>query len=200
MRRALLALVAVALLVGGCGLSEDGQPRAIAPDNLPPDLLDPNAGSSTSTLPTGTAVVTVYFLEEVGDRVRLSPVERDVNDPTNPGDRIAALFAQPTEAETETGLTTTIPADTVLLDVVENPESDELVLFLSPELFAIEGEELARAFAQIVWTVTEPDGGGFRSVRFVVDGEPIRALDAEGAEQEGAVTRADYSAVRPPEP
>ena len=47
-----------------------------------------------------------------------------------------------------------------------------------------------------MWTATEPDAGGYRQVRFLVDGEPTTVLDGDGAEQDGAVTRADYSALR----
>jgi spore germination protein GerM len=197
-RRLLLALVALLALMGGCGLSEDARPQAIPPENLPPDLLDPNPGSST-TLPesAGTTSVSVYFLEQVGDRERLVSVPREVNDPSSPGERVTALLTQPSATDQAQGFTTSIPADTKLLDVEENPKDKELVLHLSNQLFDVEGQELAKAFAQIVWTVTEPDAGDFRQVRFIVDSQPIRALDADGVEKEGAVTRADYTALAP---
>lgn len=195
--RRLLALVALFALLGGCGLSEDGEPHAIAPENLPPGLLDPNPVSST-TLPesAGTTTVVIYFLVRDGDDERLAKVEREVVNATEPGDRIGALFSQPTPTEAEEGLTTSIPADTVLVDVpILDDEANELVVNLSNELFSIKGVELARAFAQIVYTVTEINGVG--QVRFLVDGEEIRAPDAEGVEKEGAVTRADYAALAP---
>ena len=97
---------------------------------------------------------------------------------------MVALLAQPTEEEAADGITTTIPADTTLRAVpVLNEETGELVIDLSSEFLSIEGPELAKAFAQIVWTVTEVDG--VRQVRFLVDGEEIRAQDAEGAEKDG---------------
>lgn len=196
--RRLLARLAVLALLGGCGLSENGEPQAIAPENLPPGLLDPNPVSST-TLPQspGTTTVAVYFLMRDGDGERLVKVEREVANATEPGDRIGALFSQPTSTEAEEGLTTRIPADTVLVDVpVVDDEANELVVDLSNEFTSsIEGEELAKAFAQIVYTVTAIDG--VRQVRFLVDGKEIRAPDAEGVEKEGAVTRADYAALAP---
>jgi len=198
-RRLLLALLAVLALVGGCGLSEDSEPNAIAPDDLPPDLLDPNPDTSTtiSELP-GTSVV-VYLLEEVDDDVRLTEVHRKVADPADPGDRLVALFAQPSEQEAAQGLVTAIPADTMLRAMpVLNDETKELVLDLSSEFLSIEGPELPKAFAQIVYTVTEP-ALGVREVRFLVDGEEIGAPDASGAEQQGAVTRSTYAALRPVE-
>lgn len=197
MRRLLCALVPLLALAGGCGLSEDAGPQPIAPENLPPDLLDPDAGSSTTLPPSsGTDSVSVYFLEAVGDEVRLAEVQRQVADGADPGDRLVALLAQPTEAEADQGLTTSIPADTTLRAVpVLDEEASELVVDLSSEFLSIEGPELPKAFAQIVWTVSELDG--VRQVRFLVEGEEIRAQNADGAEQEGAVTRADYIALAP---
>ncbi len=194
-RRLVIALVALAALVGGCGLSEDSSPHAIAPENLPPDLLDPEAGTSTTLSPSGSESVNVYFLETVGDEVSLFKVERQVPDADDPGDRLIALLAQPSEDEAAKGLTTSIPADTTLRAVpVLNEETGELVIDLSSEFLSIEGPELPKAFAQIVWTVTEP-GSDVELVRFLVDGEEIRAQNADGAEQE-TVRREDYNAFR----
>ena len=55
----------------------------------------------------------------------------------------------------------------------------------------------AKAFAQIVWTATEPDAGGFRQVSFSVEGEPTSVFDDDLAEQSGAVSRVDYDAYAP---
>lgn len=193
--RALLA-VAMTLVVAACGLSENSGPQEIAPGNLPPDLLNPNPGSST-TVPESPATtsVQVFFIKRVGDRDRLAAVEREVTSSTLPGDRIAALLAQPTDRETELGFTTSIPANTVLLNTAVNEADHELVVDLSSELFSIQGEELAKAFAEIVWTVSELDG--IDQVRFLVNGVPVRAPDAEGVEQDGAVTTADYAVLAP---
>ena len=68
---------------------------------------------------------------------------------------------------------------------------------LSSDIFTIEGEALAQAFGQIVWTATEPDAGGYRAVRILVDGEPNLVLDGEVANKEGPVTRADYTNLSP---
>jgi spore germination protein GerM len=197
-RRLLAALLATLALLGACGLTEDDGPQAIAPENLPPDLLDPDPGTSTSTTltPAGTDLVRVFYLEEVRGEVRLAEVKRKVADRADPGDRLVALFAQPTEPEADRGLVTSIPADTRLRAMpVLDEETSELVLDLSSELLSIEGPELSKAFAQIVWTVTELDS--VDQVRFLVDGKEVSALDAGGAEQDGPVDRSDYNTFRP---
>jgi spore germination protein GerM len=48
-----------------------------------------------------------------------------------------------------------------------------------------------------VWTVTQLPT--VREVRFLVDGEPINAQDAEGVEQQGPVSTADYVDLAPEE-
>ena len=197
-RRLLSALVVLLALTGACGLSEDGGPQAIAPENLPPDLLDPNPGTSTTLAQNpGNELVSVYFIEADGDDVRLAEVERRVADDQDPGDLMAALLAQPTEEDAAAGITTTVPADTTLRALpLLNEETGELVIDLSSEFLSIEGPELAKAFAQMVWTVTEVDA--VDRVRFLVDGEPIRAQNAEGAEKkDGPVMRRDYIILAP---
>lgn len=196
--RLAVALSVVVMALGGCGLDVNDEPQAIAPDNLPPGLLDPNPSSST-TLPesAGTTSVAVYFLATDGDRARLSAVVREVANLTVPGERLTALFTQPSEEEIAAGLTTSIPADTTLIRAERTGvDGTQAVVELSNDLFSITGEPLVKAFAQIVWTLTEPDGG-IREARFIVDGVEIRAPDARGNPLAGPVTRADYASLSP---
>jgi spore germination protein GerM len=191
----LLALVGLVLAVTGCGLSANDEPQAIEADDVPADILDPNPPTSTTLTDLPTGFVTVYLVAREGDTTRLSPVPRDVADPTSRGAAITALLEPTSDQEQQMGLSSSIPSDTVLLDTTFVQDDHELIVNLSGALFDIQGEELANAFAQLVWTVTELDG--VRQVRFKVDGEAYRAPNAEGIEQDGAVTRADYSAVAP---
>lgn len=189
-----LALLAVLLVASGCGLSEDGGPRAIATEDLPADLLE--VGESTTTTVAGvTTPVTVYLIRREGDETRLQGVEREVSDASLPGARIDALLQPVTKEEQALGLTSSVPTDTAVLGAERTGATQELVIDLSEAFLAVEGRELALAFAQIVYTVTELEG--VRRVRFRFDGEPRRALDAEGIEQDGAVTAADYLAFAP---
>ncbi len=130
-----------------------------------------------------------------GDTTRLAPVVRDVGDASQARDRINAVLLPTSAEEQQRGLISSIPTDTVLLDTASVPANNELVVNLSGALFDVQGPELANAFAQLVWTVTELNG--VRQVRFKVDGRAYRAPNAEGIEQEGAVTRSDYIALAP---
>ena len=192
--------VATFVALGGCGVPADGGPQAIPRSELPPDLLDPNPGSST-TLPesAGTTTVDVFLLDEFSDRVRLVAVPREVTEATTPNERLATLFGGATETEVEQGITSSIPRDTVLLDVTTNPDEREVMIDLSDNIFTIEGEALAQAFAQIVWTATEQDAGGYRRVLFFVDGEPTTVLLGDGTETEpgSPVSRVDYERFEP---
>jgi spore germination protein GerM len=193
--RCTAALVALLVAVGGCGVTADGEPELIAGDEVPAELLDPNPTPST-TRPGATAAVTVYLLQRTGSTTQLVPVTREVEDPVRPGERVEALLRPTSESEKGRGLTSSIPSDTVLLGAPQlDPGRQELTLDFSEELFAVEGTELSQAFAQIVWTVTELEG--VRRVRFLVEGEPQRAPDADGVEQDGAVSTADYWSLRP---
>ena len=89
-----------------------------------------------------------------------------------------------------------VPADTTLLRAPPPANDGDLIIDVSSELFSVQGQDLANAFAQIVWTVSEIPG--VRGVRFRSDGVEIAAVDAEGTQQEGAVTKADYRSLAPP--
>jgi spore germination protein GerM len=196
-RRALHLTVVLLLVTGACGVRADHDPQAIAPQDVPGQLLDPNPSSSTTLPESGATTVPVYLLQETADGVHLVAVKRGVAEAGKPDERLAALFRGAQPEEIEKGLTTGIPADTELLDVSTDEEGAEVTIDISDDLFSIEGEALAHAFAQMVWTATEPEAGGFRQVRFSVNGEPTTVLDGNGAEQEGAVTRGDYDALSP---
>lgn len=188
--RAARHLLGASLLVAslaGCGLSADEEPQAITSE-----LLEPTERTVT-TLTGTTTPATVYLLVRQGDATMLAEVERPVADPARPADRIEAVLEPVSAAEQARGFVSSIPADTVLLDTELDEDSGELLVNLSGALFDVQGKELANAFAQLVLTATEIDG--VESVRFEVDGEPYRAPNADGIEQEGAVTAADYRSL-----
>lgn len=178
---------ALLVTIAGCGLSADQEPQAITSE-----LLEPTETTTPAT--TGaTTPATVYLLVREGDATMLAEVQRPVEDPSRAADRIEAVLEPVSPEEQARGFVSSIPADTVLLDTELDEDSGELVVDLSGALFDVQGKELANAFAQLVLTATEIDG--VESVRFEVDGEPYRAPNADGIEQEGAVTAADYASL-----
>lgn len=192
MRRAarsiwVLVAMAAAVAAAGCGLQPDEAPQAIESE-----LLEPTATTTVDSAGSRTLAV-VYLLRREQTTTLLAEVERAVEDPTSAADRIEAVLEPVTPEEQARGLVSSIPADTVLLDTELDETRAELIVNLSGALFDVEGKELANAFAQLVLTATDLEG--VRSVRFEVDGEPYRAPDAEGIEQEGAVTAADYASL-----
>jgi spore germination protein GerM len=190
--------LAVVVPLGACGLPADDEPQAIAPKDLPGDLLDPNPGPSTTlSESSGTTTVVVYLLEDTAGEVRLVEVEREVTEARTPDERLATLFDGATREETADGLITAIPPNSVLIDVATDPEGLEVIVDVSADLLTIEGPRLAQAFAQIVWTATEPGAGGFDRVRFLVEGESSTVLDGDGVDKDGSVRRADYSNFSP---
>jgi spore germination protein GerM len=194
--RAVAALLALAVVVGGCGLSANREPRVIAADDIPTELRDPSLSSSTTLAGSpATTAVTVYLLTQQAAVTRLVGVPREVKDSTRPRDHLAALLVPPTPAEQAQGLLTSIPADTVLIDTKLDDTTGELTIDLSRSLFDIQGQELRNAFAQLVWTAT--DVPGVRAVRFLVAGNEYRVPDENGIEQPGAVTRASYATLAP---
>lgn len=198
-RRTVLAVVVLtaSLLGAACGVPANDGPQAIAPENLPAGLLDPNPGTSTTVAssPTTTAIA-VYFIVRDGDVDRLTEVTRDVAEPTLPSGRIGALFSQPTAEEADAGITSSIPADLVLLhEPVLDEETGVLTIDLSSELFDIQSAELTRAVAQIVYTVTEL--ADVLKVRFLVEGEPTTVPNDDGVEKEDPVGKADYRSLAP---
>lgn len=194
-RRLLLHVALAAGALAGCGISADDEPAAIAPDNLPPDLLDPNPTSSTTLPPGETVPVTVYLIGESGEGPRLVAVRREVSDPSVAGQRLRAVIdAQPSREEQDEGLTNPIPEDVELLGAVLDRETGQLVVDLSPDFFDFEGEAVINAFAQMVFSAAELDG--VRTLSFEVAGEPIPATDGDGS-QTNAVDTGDYRSLRP---
>ena len=191
-----VGLLAALTVLSGCGLTANRRPQEIASDDLPVELRNPNASTSTTLgRSPATTSITVYYLVQTDSITRLVGVPREVKDRTRPRDRIVALLAPPTPTEQSQGLLTSIPTGTVLLDAKVNKSGQELTLNLSRSLFDIQGEELRNAFAQLVWTATELPG--VQQVRFLVAGKEFRVPDQDGIEQPGAVSRADYATLAP---
>lgn len=183
----------LAALAGGCGVSTDDEPQMIGRENVPAELLDDRTPSDDSvpTEPGTGEVVTVWFLVHDGESTWLQAVDRTVPWPAGTDRPFGALFAEPTDAEREEGIYTSIPKDSHLTQV---PTRDGLVLELNMAENFYEGG--VEAFAQVVYTATELDN--VEAVRFMEDGEPRSVVNGEGQAVEGPVGRLDYARLERP--
>jgi spore germination protein GerM len=170
-RAAILGLVLAALLViTGCGIPRDSEPRAVEVDT---DLLGP---TSSASVPSGDATVFVYFPIEGEELVR---VERDAENASDPELPLRHLLIGPTAAEREDKLSTSIPSGTELLGTER--DGDKLIINLTKGIDSIQGKNLITAYAQLVHTATSVQGEPVMRVQFRVEGEDRLALTDDGS-------------------
>jgi spore germination protein GerM len=189
----------VALGVVGCGIPTDDSPRAISRENVPDEVAD----DTTESTPSQSTVGAPIYLVQSPDNPRLVSVERRVPAGSSPaaGPDPAAvletlLTATANPEEQTDGITNLIPQDTRLASQPELARGT-LVVDLTPEIFAVQGENQRAAFGQIVCTANLLDGVHF--VRFLVQGEPTEVQVDSGATG-GPVTCADDYERLQPEP
>ncbi|MET0911401.1 MAG: GerMN domain-containing protein [Ilumatobacteraceae bacterium] len=191
MRRLLPYLaVLVVFILPACGLPADDGPRAIAPERLPPGLVEPlNATTSTDVPAAAETPVSVWMVREDG----LISVRRLVPEPLEREAVVAALLAG-TTADDPPGVRSawTHPDQVGEVTVTAGTASVELTdrfadVPASDQLFAV---------AQMVFTLTGLPGIG--QVQFVRDGEPVSLPAADGSTSLGPVSRDDYRALVEP--
>ncbi len=183
-RTVAVVAIAVAAGLGGCGLPTDGHPRAIPSNDIPDALLQPS--STTTPESVGRFPADLWWIDDdvLADRTA------NVND-LQPLTVISALLAGDAPSDVQTS----IPGGTELLDAPER--GGMLTLNLSEQIATIQGEELKRALAQIVWTATGfPNISG---VLFQVNGEDLAVITDEGTVTD-PVNRGDFRSLQPPEP
>ena len=183
------ALAVVTLGVVGCGIPTDDNPRAISRENVPDDVAD----DTTEATPSQSTVVAPIYLVQSPDDPRLVSVERRVpaDSPAAGPDPAAVLetllTATANPQEQAGGITNLIPQDTRLASQPELARGT-LVVDLTSEIFAVQGENQRAAFGQIVCTANQLDGVHF--VRFLVQGESTE-VQADSGATSGPVTCAD---------
>lgn len=182
------------VVLAGCGLSPDSEPRAI-PDADQKDLVEVVAGSAGAA---GTGRVYLERTDETG-RSLLSAVPRQSDqDPTS---ILRSLVSGPTEDEQKTGLRSAIPQGTKVLSA-RFVASDLVKVDVSSRIFDATGDDLVSAIAQIVLTLAEIDG--VERVVIVVDGEPQEWPRGDGSLTDEPLTEFDYpgraASSQPPYP
>lgn len=190
-------ITAVALLVGACGLSEDGAPRAIDEEALPVELTDrPRA---TTTIPTELAEVRLSFRVSQQDdgTSRLVPVPRQVRADADVEAKIESVLdslVRRAEGDEQAVGTNFVPNDVVVQSVDLNSDTDTVTIDLSADMADVDGPGQPLAYAQLVYTATQFDG--VENVVFTIDGKAGNAVDGTG-QSESLVSRASYANFAP---
>ena len=189
--RATLGVLGVlAVAATSCGVPQDPAPRVLDTSALPEELAQPSTTTSSTEAPVPRQAVYLYFVD--GEALG-APVERDLATPAGPTAALEALIAGPTEEEASDGLTSVIPAGTVILtsDLTNGVLRVDLA---EGALEQIEGELQRLAIAQLVYTATEPPGIDWLWV--LIEGEP-RALPTDEGDVEAPVGRVHYASLGP---
>ncbi len=198
--RSALTGVLTALLLGGCGLPQDGQARPLEDSSVPYGLLAPaDSGGTTSSqqLQLQAAQPRIYLLDAAA-ALQPAPAPVDTSREVTPAGELAALFALlaagPTERQRAAGLSTALAPD-VRIDLVQVQGGiADLQLQASPR--EPSADRLPLAIGQLVLTATTVDG--VDGVRIVRDGVPVEVPLPGGALTAGPLRRSDYrELVRP---
>ncbi|MEV4843205.1 GerMN domain-containing protein [Micromonospora matsumotoense] len=182
--RWLLPPVVALLLLAGCGVPADEQPRAVEPPFGPP------AAPAASSAPG--RVEQAFCLVRAGRLVR---VLRQVEAAGGVDGHLRRLLAGPDNAERVAGFGTALPGAVHVLGA-------RLVDGRAQVEVAPLGEESGRsdevlAYGQIVCTLdSRPDVAG---VSFLLRGRPLEVPRADGSLSSGPLTAADYPAVTGPD-
>ena len=187
----LLAVAAIAFVLAACGVPEDDAPKALAVENVPFDLLAPNAAGG---LPgPGEGIQASIYLVDGEDR--LVDVQRRVPYPAALTERLSSLLQPATLAENNAGLRNTIP-DSTQLNSVSEPVDGVVNVDLTGPLAAGAGQRLA--LAQIVFTATAVRRPVVTGVLFYFDGVFQEVPDSTGAQSAAPRTRDDYREMLAP--
>lgn len=177
------ALVAAAVLTG-CGVPQDEQPRALAPQEAP--FATPT--ESPVTQEVGDRRVALGFVRDEDGSVVLS--NRTVQDPPATDEVLELLFAGPSADERAAGLLSVLPP-TVTVEDVELVDDTAVVSLDGPD-----DSEVLRlqplAYAQIVATLTPDRVSG---VRFRLDGTDLRVPREDGSLTTLPLSRRDYAGL-----
>lgn len=211
MKRLLIILGVVALLAAGCGSGDVGSAGQVT--NAPVSSLHAPETTTTTTIPTASSTTTpdgdgttapttttpestqvfvdVFFVK---DGEYAETVTRSVETPSVAGNAIRALISGPSGDEEDHGLSSAVPANTLLLGLTIDDGLATIDLSREFETGGGSFSMLSR-LAQVVYTLTQFDS--VDRVQFRIDGEPVTVFSSEGIVLDEPVTRADFTSALP---
>ena len=182
---AIVAVVVLASVAVGCGVSAEPDANRIDPDSVPFGLLD--VQSTTTEASTGEPV-TIFLLS--GDK--LLEVPRTLPDDGALGDLLELVVTGPTPTEQGLGITSAVAPGTVASVGTERGVAE---VDLTESFGEIGSADQLLALAQIVYVLTAQPGIG--SVAFSLEGEPIEVPRTDGTASDQPLTRDDFAALAP---
>ncbi len=185
-RTLLVAVTAVVAVVSACAVPAERRAHVIADDDVPFELLDPDAPAAIPAALGETELVTLCFVRED----RLDPVERPLPAPVDPLGAVRALALPPTDA----GSPGTAVSDPSLVQGVTVAAGVARV-DLGPSIAALGSADQLLAVAQIVCTLTARPGIG--QIAFTVEGAPVDVPRGDGSVVAEPVSRDDYRSLYP---
>jgi spore germination protein GerM len=191
--RSLVAALALAVLVGSCGVPAEDQATAKSRDDVPFDLLAPEPTTATTAIaPIATEAITLYLVQA---EQHLVAVERDLVAPVTLQRVAQSLSTRPSTQELAAGLRSALPDDDPVVRSVSEAGGIATV-DLAPGFTALAGSDQVFALAQLVFSLTARPGVG--RVAFTLDGVATEIPRADGTLTAESVSREDYGIVGPP--
>ena len=174
MKKICVCLSIIFLHIAACGIPEDGEPNAV---DSPIGTQPGNSFDSPQTVEVRSELI--YLVDENNF---LAPAIREIPSvDLRVTDLINELIADLSEAERNSSLSTAVPAGLNLDGVFQ--EGDEATInFNAGGLDVIEGDELAKALAQIVFTLTET--GTLDAIIISIDGDVKTWPTPNGGDQQ----------------
>ena len=174
MKKICVCLSIIFLHIAACGIPEDGEPNAV---DSPIGTQPGNSFDSPQTVEVRSELI--YLVDENNF---LAPAIREIPSvDLRVTDLINELIADLSEAERNSSLSTAVPAGLNLDGVFQ--EGDEATInFSAGGLEVIEGDELAKALAQIVFTLTET--GTLDAIIISIDGDVKTWPTPNGGDQQ----------------
>ncbi|MFN7151955.1 MAG: GerMN domain-containing protein, partial [Microthrixaceae bacterium] len=152
---AIVAAVVI-VLVGGCGVGFDDEPRAVQQEST--------TTTSPSTPSAGRVSAVLYYVREGA----LMPVQQELPD-RSAFTVLSTLVQPPDAAATSIGLSTSIPAGTELLGTRRS--NGRVMVDLSSAFDNVVGLSRQQAIGQMVMSATQ--ASGVDTMAFEVDGQTV---------------------------
>jgi spore germination protein GerM len=187
-RPAAAAVLLLGASVAACGIPADDDPRAISPDNVPPE-----AETEAPAEDGATEVAAIWFTRSDGSRELLTRTEQEVaasGAAPSPASVLEALFEGPPNED----VGTSIPTRTALGPGGAELTQGLLTVDLNDAINDVLGERASLAYGQMVCSVDELPG--VEGVRFSFEGRTRPSPRGDGVTTETPLTCEAYDNLR----